>query len=291
MQADVCRRKGGENLDDQSWVVDNLQNALTTWNDKLNEIWTLLTVSPQSFKGGGVWGIVTSINSALLPIAYGLLVLFFAMSVCKTCGSLTEIKRPEHALRLFIRFALAKAAVTYCMELLTSLFTIAQGIVAQIIGTAGLTGPNGGSLPQELIDTINACGFWESIPLWAVTLLGSLFITVMSFIMILTVYGRFFRLFMYTAIAPVPLSAFAGETTSRSAKAFVRSYLGVCLEGAIIALACTIYSSIAVTPAVSAGATPITATWGYVSEVVFGQLVLVGTIKASDHIVKDMLGL
>ena len=179
-------------MDDQSWVVDNLKNALTTWNGKLNEIWTLLTVSPQSFKGGGVWGIVTSINSALLPIAYGLLVLFFAMSVCKTCGSLTEIKRPEHALRLFIRFALAKAAVTYCMELLTSLFTIAQGIVAQIIGTAGLTGPNGGSLPQELIDTINACGFWESIPLWAVTLLGSLFITVMSFIMILTVYGRFF---------------------------------------------------------------------------------------------------
>lgn len=278
-------------MDDQSWVVDNLQNALTTWNDKLNEIWTLLTVSPQSFKGGGVWGIVTIINSALLPIAYGLLVLFFAMSVCKTCGSLTEIKRPEHALRLFIRFALAKAAVTYCMELLTSLFTIAQGIVAQIIGTAGLTGLNGGILPQELIDTINACGFWESIPLWAVTLLGSLFITVMSFIMILTVYGRFFRLFMYTAIAPIPLSAFAGETTSHSAKAFVRSYLGVCLEGAIIALACTIYSSIAVMPAVSAGATPITATWGYVSEVVFGQLVLVGTIKASDHIVKDMLGL
>ena len=270
-------------MDDQSWVVDNLKNALTTWNGKLNEIWTLLTVSPQSFKGGGVWGIVTSINSALLPIAYGLMVLFFAMSVCKTCGSLTEIKRPEHALRLFIRFALAKAAVTYCMELLTSLFTIAQGIVAQIIGTAGLTGLNGGSLPQELIDTINACGFWESIPLWAVTLLGSLFITVMSFIMILTVYGRFFRLFMYTAIAR--------ETTSHSAKAFVRSYLGVCLEGAIIALACTIYSSIAVTPAISAGATPITATWGYVSEVVFGQLVLVGTIKASDHIVKDMLGL
>ena len=53
------------------------------------------------------------INGALKAIGYGLLVLFFAVGVVKTCGSFTDVKRPEHALKLFIRFALAKAAVTY----------------------------------------------------------------------------------------------------------------------------------------------------------------------------------
>lgn len=278
-------------MGNNSWVVDNLQNSLTTWNDKMSEIWSLLTVSPQAFRGGTLWSIVSSINNALMAVAYGLLVLFFAMSVCKTCSSLTEIKRPEHALRLFIRFVLAKTAVTYCLELMNALFDIAQGVVSSILNTTGVGGLPGASLPQELIDNINDCGFWESIPLWAVTLLGSLFVTVMSFVMIMTVYGRFFRLFMYTAIAPVPLASFAGETTSQTGKAFIRSYIGVCLEGAIIALGCIIYSSFASTPTIDPSASAISATWAYVGELLFGQLVLVASIKGSDRIVKEMLGL
>ena len=61
----------------------------------------------------------------------------------------------------------------------------------------------------------------------------SLFITVLSFIIILTVYGRFFRLYLYTAIAPVPLATFAGQPTQSIGASFLKSYAGVCLEGAI----------------------------------------------------------
>ena len=95
----------------ESWIVSNLNAALSTWNDKLAEIWSLLTESPQTFKGGQVWGVMTGIHGALQAIGYGLLVLFFAVGVMKTCGSFVEVKKPEHALKLFIRFALAKGAV------------------------------------------------------------------------------------------------------------------------------------------------------------------------------------
>ena len=101
----------------ESWIVSNLNAALSTWNDKLAEIWSLLTESPQAFKGGQVWGVMTGIHSALQAIGYGLLVLFFAVGVMKTCGSFVEVKKPEHALKLFIRFALAKGAVTYAQRL------------------------------------------------------------------------------------------------------------------------------------------------------------------------------
>lgn len=94
-----------------SWIVDNLNAALNTWNGKLAEIWQLLTESPQTFRGGQVWSVMVGIHGALQAIGYGLLVLFFAIGVVKTCGSFVEVKRPEHALKLFIRFALAKAAV------------------------------------------------------------------------------------------------------------------------------------------------------------------------------------
>ena len=110
----------------ESWIVSNLNAALSTWNDKLAEIWSLLTESPQTFKGGQVWGVMTGIHSALQAIGYGLLVLFFAVGVMKTCGSFAEVKKPEHALKLFIRFALAKGAVTYGLELMLAVFSIVQ---------------------------------------------------------------------------------------------------------------------------------------------------------------------
>ena len=165
-------------------------------------------------------------------------------------------------------------------------------MVSTIITTSGLSGSSGTALPQEIIDKINQVNFWDSIPLWAVTLLGGLFITVLSFVMILTVYSRLFKLYMFTAISPIPLSSFAGEPTSNIGKNFMRSYAGVCLEGAIIALACIIFSAMASSPpAVDPNVSAVTAVWSYVGELIFNLLVLVGAVRMSDRIVKELLGL
>ena len=275
-----------------NWVVQNLENALNTWNEKLAEIWQLITQSPQQFKGGTIWSVIVNIHGAVQAIGLALLVLFFVVGVVKTCGSFAELKKPEHALKLFIRFALAKGVVTYGLQLMMALFEIVQGLVSTIMNAAGFGSAQQTVLPQEIIDAIESCGFFESIPLWAVTLIGGLFITVLSFIMIMTVYGRFFKLFLYTAIAPVPLSAFAGEPSQNVGKSFIKSYAAVCLEGAIIVLACIIFSLFAASPpAVDPNAAAVTQVWSYVGELVFNMLILVGSVKMSDRIVREMMGL
>ncbi|MBQ6699770.1 MAG: hypothetical protein IJM98_03835 [Oscillospiraceae bacterium] len=275
-----------------NWVVQNLQNALDTWNEKLAEIWTLITMSPENFKGGTIWSVVLNIHGAIQAIGLALLVLFFVVGVMRTCGSFAETKRPETALKLFIRFALAKGVVTYGLDLMLALFSIVQGVVSTIMNSAGLGAIQQTVLPGEIITAIEECTFFESIPLWAVTLIGSLFITVLSFVMILTVYGRFFKLYLYTAIAPVPLSTFAGEPTQSVGIAFIKSYAAVCLEGAIIVLGCIIFSLFAATPpVVQSGAAAVTMVWSYVGELVFNMLVLVGAIKMADRVVREMMGL
>ena len=225
-----------------NWVVENLENALETWNEKLSEIWRLLSESPTEFKGGGIWTVMLNINDTLKAVGYALLVLFFLMGIMRQFNSFQEIKRPEQALKLFIRFVLAKAAVTWGLDLMMAMFTIVQGVITKIMMASGVGGNKATRLPDSMIQTIEECGFWESIPFWAVTLIGSLLVWVLSFVMILTVYGRFFKLYIYAAIAPVPLSAFAGEETSHIGKAFIRSFAAVCLEGAVIVLGCIIYS-------------------------------------------------
>lgn len=275
-----------------NWVVQNLQNALDTWNSKLAEIWQILTQSPENFKGGGIWQMIVQIHGALQAIGYALLVLFFVVGVVKTCGSFTEVKRPEHALKIFIRFAIAKGVVTYGLELMMALFNIIQGVTSTIMQTAGFGSTEDTVLPDEIIEAVEDCGFFESIPLWAVTLIGGLFITVLSFIMIMSVYGRFFRLYLYTAIAPIPLSSFAGEPSQNIGRSFLKSYAAVCLEGAIVVLACIIFSLFASSPpVVNPDAAAVTMVWSYIGELIFNMLVLVGAVKMSDRVVREMMGL
>ncbi len=275
-----------------NWVVQNLQNALETWNSKLSEIWSLITQTPETFKGGSIWNVITNIHGAIQAIGLALLVLFFVVGVMKTCGSLTEVKKPEHALKLFIRFAIAKIVVTYGLDLLLSIFKIVQGAISTIMTASGLGSVTKTVLPQEIITAVESCGFFESIPLWAVTLIGGLLVTVLSFIMIMTVYGRFFKLYLYTALSPIPLSTFAGEPTQNVGKSFLKSFCAVCLEGAIIVLACIIFSAFASSPpVVDSNAAAVTQVWKYIGELIFNMLVLVGTIKMSDRVVREMMGL
>ena len=275
-----------------NWVVQNLERALNTWNEKLAEIWQLVTQSPETFKGGTIWNVIVSINGALQAVGLALLVLFFVVGVMKTCGSFAEVKKPEHAVKLFVRFAIAKGVITYGLELMMAVFRIIQGVVSTIMNTAGFGTAQQTVLPQEIVTAVEDCGFFESIPLWAVTLIGGLFVMVLSFVMILSVYGRFFRLYLYTAIAPVPLSSFAGEPSQQVGKSFIKSYAAVCLEGAIIVLACVIFSLFASSPpVVDPDAAAVTMVWSYVGELVFNMLILVGAVKMADRVVREMMGL
>jgi hypothetical protein len=273
-------------------IIDNLTNAINTWNAKLAEIWLLLTQSPQDFRGGKIWEVIQKINGGLMAIALALLVLFFVIGVLKTCTNFDQFKRPEQALKLLLRFVIARAMVVYGMELMVKVFEIIQGITAKVMTTVGVGNATSTTLPQTIIDAVDDCGFLESIPLWAVTLLGGLFITILSFVLILTVYGRFFKLYMYTAISPIPLSASAGEGTQSISTMFLKSYAGVCLEGTIIVLACIIFSTFAASPpTINTEASAVSMVWSYIGELIFNMLVLVGTVKMSDRVVKDMMGL
>lgn len=275
-----------------NWVVSTLESTLETWNDKLTEIWALVAQTPESFHGGEIWNVIVGLNNALVGFGYGLLVLFFAMGVFQSAASFRELQRPEFALRHFIRFLLAKVAVGSSLELISAIYRICGGVAGTVMGGIGADVSTAAALPTEIIHAIEDVSFLESIPLWLVSLLGSLLITVLSFVLILTVYGRFFKIYIYTAIAPLPLAAFAGEGTSQSGRAFVKSYVGVCMEGAVIVLACVIYSAFlsSGSSALDASLPAVTMVWQYIGQLVFNMLVLTGLVKGASRLVHEMLG-
>ena len=270
-----------------------LMQGLEYLGNMLDKMWALLTTSPQNFKGGGIWNIITTINGVLGAIGTALLVLFFTVGVIKTCGSFAELKKPETAVKVFIRFAISKYLIDNCLKLMVNFVTIVQGVIAKITASSSIGTALEFSIPSTVQSKFEGIGILDgAIPIWAVCFIAHIALIVIGIVLLLTVYGRFFRIYMYTAIAPIPLSTLAGQPTENIAKSFLKSYAGVCMQGVVIVLACIIFTAYAASmPQMDTSAEPIKMVWGYVSEVVFNMLVLLGLVKGSDRIIHDMMGL
>lgn len=270
-----------------------LYQGLEYLGNMLEKMWAILTTSPQTFKGGTIWSIISTINGVLGAIGTALLVLFFTVGVIKTCGSFAELRKPETAVKVFIRFAIAKYLIDNCLTLLVDFVTIVQGIISKVTGASSIGTALEFIIPSEVQSTFEGIGILDgAIPVWAVCFIAHLAFIVIGIVLLLTVYGRFFRIYMYAAIAPIPLSTLAGQPTENIAKSFLKSYAGVCMQGVVIVLACIIFTAYAASmPQIDTTAEPLTMVWRYVTEVCFNMLVLVGLVKGSDRIIHDMMGL
>ena len=270
-----------------------LYQGLQYLGEKLSEMWALLTTSPQTFKDGAIWSVITAINGVLGAIGTALLVLFFTVGVIKTCGSFAELKKPETTVKVFIRFAVAKALIDNGLDIMVDFVTIIQGIIADITNTSSIGTALEFVIPSDVQATFESIGILDgAIPVWAVCFISHIAMSVIAIILLLTVYGRFFRIYMYTAIAPIPLSTLAGQPTENIARSFLKSYAGVCLQGVVIVLACIIFTAFAATaPEMDTTLDPLEMVWKYVSELIFNMLILLGLVKGSDRIIHDMMGL
>ena len=134
----------------QNWIVENLNNAFSTWNGKLTELWGLVTTSPQTFKGGAVWGVMQSLHNAMIGIGYALIVLFFAISLFKNTANFHELKRPEAAVHYLIRFVAAKTLVGYGMDIMLNIFSVCNGIVSDMAAGMGGISQAMVALPGEV---------------------------------------------------------------------------------------------------------------------------------------------
>ena len=216
----------------------------------MGEIVGLLTASPADFRGGGIWDAVLSIHGAVQAVALALLVLFFLSGLVKTCGSFAEAKRPEVVLKLFVRFVLAHAAVVYGLELMMAFLDVVHGLIGDMMDAAGFASAAPAALPGEMVEAIEDVGFLDAIPLWAVTLLGRA-----------ARHGALVHhdtggvrqvlqdIHVHRARAHTPVHL-RGRAESVGRQGVPQSYGAVCLEGAVILLACVIFSLFASAPPV-----------------------------------------
>lgn len=273
-------------------MVEGILNcALGFWNMMFGLISNLLGTSPQAFGDNGTWTVISNINGALQAIGLALMPIFFMFGMVKASASYIEYKRPEAIGKVLIRFVISWAVIVFGMDLLMYIWNISQRVTGTILSSSGFQATEL-SIPQALSEQLARASFFDKIFLWILAAIGTLIIMALSVIVLFSVYGRFFRIYLYIALAPIPLSTLAGEPTQRTGISFIRGFASVCLEGGIIVLACIIFSLFATTSVFPMDPNNVwAALLSYLFGIIFNMLILVGIVKMADRVTREMLGL
>lgn len=235
-----------------NFVLPMLQWAIGIWNSAMSDIKVNLTTTPAAFHGGGPWEVAANINTAIQGIAYGMMLLFFLMSFLKYTNDFRELSF-QQIFGWIVRFLLVKFMIDYCIAILTFFINIALGVNDIVFTVAGFNGLDTASVPADVIQAFTAASEgnilqviiadFQQIGLGFFAAIGALIIFVAGAVMVIVVFLRFFKLFIYTALAPIPLAFFGSQETSQTGKQFLKSYFAVCLEVCVIAVACVIFSA------------------------------------------------
>lgn len=226
--------------------------GLNIWQGMFADMFVHLRTAPSEFGGGAVWDVITNINEGLKGIGYGLLILFFLMSLFKTTTNFKEISL-QNVIGWIVRFLLVKIFIDYSMMILEFFISISMG-VNNVIFTMGSTALVNVEMPQGLVEAAQEFSqgnplevilmALETVPLFLLSFISIIVVFVAGIVLIVTVYLRFFKVFIFTALAPVPLSTFGSTETSSIGKHFLKSYAAICLEICIITIACVIFNAL-----------------------------------------------
>lgn len=259
----------------------------------METIQTLLTQSPVTMGDGGAWSAVTTIYNGILGAGYALLTLFFFIGLFKSVGSLTDLRRPEVTLRALFRLVICKAFLDRGLDIVLYIIRIGQGLVGIVFGSVSLETALP-ALPAEIETAIRGSNFMSKLALLIFTFVAMFIIAVMAITIIMSVYGRFFKIYVTGAIAPLALSTFSGEPTAHIGMHYLKAFAGVCLEGVIIAIACCLYGPfVRVLPPIQ-----IAEDMGvfvdlsvYILTIVLHTMILSGLIKSADWLTQKYLGI
>lgn len=292
------------------WIADMIRGIITVWNGVMQSVAALLTVHPAQWAEGAPWAMAASIHRDLMGIALGLMVLFWAASFFRYVDDLHKIDFREMA-GWILRFAVIYAAMEFSMGLMEMILGVAVEVNESILAYAAQIAPE--DVPEDVmaaVDAINLGGmgaiwqqigaFFEALPLSLLFLILLIVVVVCGVVLIVTVYMRFMKMYVYTAIAPLPLATFAAKNLDTTGKHFLKSWAAVCLEVCVISIAFAIFNaSIASNDALftftdTEGMEANAALWhgavNWMTNLLIKLVLLVGMVKGAGRTIEKIVG-
>lgn len=271
-------------------ILALLEMVFGFWNNQVSLVFAMLGQSPVSFKGGGPWQVVESIEPIFVGVGSSLVVLFFVIGFCSESVDVREEMRFEVILRMLIRLGIAEWLVANNVTIMKAFFTT----IGNLVNALSVWQYTTVSINSAQADIIKGLGFGESLIMLILAALLSVIVIICGFFMIYTVYFRFLKLMVIVPIGSIAFSTLAGNrNVAHTASSYAKHFLSVVFEAVTMALAIVICNAF-----ISAGLPAFTgnyADWAqtliYLCEMTFTIALTVGSVKGAQSLTSKALGL
>ncbi len=230
-----------------NWILATLQASIAFFDAWMSQLYDVLMLDPISYQNGTIWTTVSKIYDALMGPAVSILIIGFYIALIHDSGEFIKTRHFGSVGWTFILLYITASLLLGGKYILLLIFWCFKEILQTV------TGPNGTNfldlswveLPKQVKLATSGLGATKATLFFIVVLIFALVIMVCSFTIIMVVYGRLFNIYLHLAVAPLALACGAAGPLRGTFASYLRSFVGVCLQGVVIVIVCMVFSAFA----------------------------------------------
>ena len=230
-----------------NWILSTLQASIAFFDAWMSQLYDVLMLDPISYQNGAIWATVSKIYDALMGPAVSILTIGFYVALIHDSGEFIKTRPFGSVVWTFILLCITASLLLGGKYILLLIFWCFKEILQAV------TGPNGTNfldlswveLPKQVKLATSGLGATKATLFFIVVLIFALVIMVCSFTIIMVVYGRLFNIYLHLAVAPLALACGAAGPLRGTFASYLRSFVGVCLQGVVIVIVCMVFSAFA----------------------------------------------
>ena len=230
-----------------NWILATLQASIAFFDAWMSQLYDVLMLDPISYQNGTIWTTVSKIYDALMGPAVSILIIGFYIALIHDSGEFIKTRHAGSIVWTFILLCFTASLLQGGKYILLLIFWCFKEILQAV------TGPNGTNfldlswveLPKQVKLATSGLGATKATLFFIVVLIFALVIMVCSFTIIMVVYGRLFNIYLHLAVAPLALACGAAGPFRSTFVSYLKSFVGVCLQGVVIVIVCMVFSAFA----------------------------------------------
>lgn len=230
-----------------NWILSTLQASIAFFDAWMSQLYDVLMLDPISYQNGTIWTTVSKIYDALMGPAVSILIIGFYIALIHDSGEFIKTRHFGSVGWTFILLYITASLLLGGKYILLLIFWCFKEILQAV------TGPNGTNfldlswveLPKQVKLATSGLGATKATLFFIVVLIFALVIMVCSFTIIMVVYGRLFNIYLHLAVAPLALACGAAGPFRSTFVSYLKSFVGVCLQGVVIVIVCMVFSAFA----------------------------------------------
>lgn len=228
-----------------SGIMSNLSGMFDGVNDKVGEISTQVSMTPQAWNGS-IFNMVQNLSeNVIMPIAGVILAFVMTLELVQILMDKNNFHDVETVVffKWVFKTACAILIVTNTWTIVMGIFDVAQGVVNQASGIIiGDTSIDLSSVMPDMEERLMEMELGPLFGLWFQSLFVGITMWALTICIFIITYGRMLEVYLVTSVAPIPMAAMLGREWGGMGQNYLKSLFALGFQAFLIMVCVAIYA-------------------------------------------------